>query len=74
VEFRNLPRSRGTIRIYTISGDLVIDIPFDGSAGNGTIEWDLVSRNGQEITSGIYLFSARADGFDGKIGKFAVIR
>ncbi len=74
VEFRNLPRSRGTIRIYTVSGDLVVDLPFDGSAGNGTVEWDLVSRNGQEVTSGIYLFSVRADGFDRKIGKFAVIR
>jgi hypothetical protein len=74
VEFRNLPHSRGTIHVYTVSGDLVVDLPFDGTAGNGTIEWDMVSRNGQEITSGVYLFSAIADGFDRKIGKFVVIR
>jgi hypothetical protein len=74
VEFRHLPWARGTIRVYTLAGDLVSELPFDGAGGNGTIEWDLVSRNGQDVTSGIYLFSVEADGFDRKIGKFVVIR
>jgi hypothetical protein len=74
VEFRNLPWAGGTIRVYTLAGDLVSELPFDGATGNGTVEWDLVSRNGQDVTSGIYLFSVEADGFDRKIGKFVVIR
>jgi len=77
VEFRNLPMDRGMIRIYTLAGDMVIEIPFDGLAGNGTIEWDLVSRNFQDVTSGIYLFSVETEtnqAFARKIGKFVVIR
>jgi len=76
VEFRNLPKCNSTVRIYSIAGDLVEELYHDGSAGNGTLRWDLVSRNGQDVTSGVYLFSVEPD--DGKfarvIGKFVVIR
>jgi hypothetical protein len=76
IEFRNLPRTPGTIRIYTIAGDLVESLPFDSRGGNGTVEWDLISRNGQSIASGIYLYSVDfEDGsFDRVIKKFVVIR
>jgi hypothetical protein len=77
VEFRNLPADKGTIRIYTLAGDLVKDIPFDGRTGVGTMKWDLVSRNGQDVTSGIYIYSVETDfntAFKRKIGKFVVIR
>ena len=76
VEFRNMPRSRGVIRVYTLSGDLVEELPFDGNTGVGTVRWDLVSRNGQDIASGIYLYSVETDdtNFDRFIGKFVVIR
>ncbi|MDD4857575.1 MAG: hypothetical protein PHD74_05640, partial [Candidatus Krumholzibacteria bacterium] len=76
VEFRNLPKCRSTVRIYTIAGDLVQTLFHDGSSGSGTLAWDLVSRNGQDVTSGIYLFSIDAeDGrFERTIGKFVVIR
>jgi hypothetical protein len=77
VEFRNLPADRGTIRVYTVSGDLVEQMAFDGRTGNGTMRWDLVSRNGQDVTSGIYIFSVETDtntAFKRKVGKFVVIR
>jgi hypothetical protein len=77
VEFRNLPADQGLIRIFTLSGDLVEEINFDGRTGNGTIEWDLVSRNGQDVTSGVYLFSIETEtntAYKRKIGKFVVIR
>lgn len=77
VEFRNLPADRGTIRIFTLAGDLVEEIPFDGRAGVGSAEWDLVSRNGQDVASGVYLFAVESDtnsAFARKIGKFVVIR
>lgn len=46
------------------------------TGGNGTVQWNLVSRNGQNITSGEYLFSVEPeDGrFDRAIGKFVIIR
>ncbi|MBN2071151.1 MAG: hypothetical protein JW814_06790 [Candidatus Krumholzibacteriota bacterium] len=76
VELRNLPACRSTLRIFTISGDLVYTKEHDGSAGNGTVSWNLVSRNGQDITSGVYIFAVEPhDGaFKRKIGKFVVIR
>jgi hypothetical protein len=38
--------------------------------------WDLVSRNGQNVTSGVYLFAVEPDDekFNRTIGKFVVIR
>ncbi len=76
VEFRNLPRSKNTVKIFTLSGDLVAEIPHDGRDGDGSVSWNLVSRNGQEIVSGIYLFSVESDDnkFNRVVGKFTVIR
>jgi hypothetical protein len=77
VEFRNLPADRGTIRVFTLAGDLVAEISFDGRTGTGTARWDLVTRNGQDIASGVYLFAVETDynsAFERKIGKFVVIR
>ena len=48
-----------------------------GRAGSGTVKWDLVSRNGQDVTSGVYIFSVETDhntAYKRKIGKFVVIR
>jgi len=77
VEFRNLPQDKGAIRIYTLAGDLVVELPFDGRTGEGTVQWDLVSRNLQDVTSGVYLYSVETDlntNFKRKIGKFVIIR
>jgi hypothetical protein len=75
-EFRNLPACRGTVRIFTVSGDLVQTLEFDGRDGAGTQSWNLISRNGQDIASGVYLFSVEPDDgrFGRTIGKFIVIR
>ena len=75
-EFRNLPRCRNTVRIYTVAGDLVQTLYHDGSAGAGTLAWDLITRNGQSVTSGVYVFAVESeDGrFPRTIGKFVVIR
>jgi hypothetical protein len=75
-EFRNLPACRGTVRIFTVSGDLVQVLDFDGSDGTGTLKWNLISRNGQDIASGIYLFTVEpaVSRYGRTIGKFVVIR
>ena len=76
VELRNLPACRSTVRIFTLAGDLVYVVDHDGRDGNGTVAWNLVSRNGQDVTSGVYLFSVHPHdrGFPEKIGKFVIIR
>jgi hypothetical protein len=86
VTFMNLPRTKGTVHVYTLAGDLVIDIPFDGrvptdlqygkdpiTAGQGSVPWNLISRNGQKIVSGIYLYSVDSD-LGRKVGRFVIIR
>jgi hypothetical protein len=76
IEFRNLPKSAGTIRVYTLAGDLVKELHFDARNGVGTVTWDLVSRNGQDITSGVYLYAIEFDDnhFKRVVKKFTVIR
>jgi hypothetical protein len=86
VTFMNLPRTKGTIHIYTLAGDLVMDLPFDGRvpadlqfgrdpviAGQGSVPWNLISRNGQRIVSGIYLYSVDTE-LGRKVGRFVIIR
>lgn len=76
IEFHHLPRSTGRVSIFTLAGDMVQELAFDGTTGNGSLRWDLVSRNGQDITSGVYIYSVEAD--DGRfkrfVGKFVVVR
>ncbi|HPF34542.1 MAG TPA: hypothetical protein P5571_03110 [Candidatus Krumholzibacteria bacterium] len=74
--FANLPMARNTIEIYSLNGDLIQTIDHDGTDGFGEACWNLVSRNGQEIVSGIYLYSVQSSDsrFDDFIGKFVVIR
>ena len=76
VTFTNLPMAKNTLKIYTTSGDLVQTIPHDGTNGSGHVSWNLMSRNGQEIVSGIYLYSVESndDRFENYVGKFVVIR
>ena len=76
LEFRNLPACVSTIRIYTIAGDLVQVLNHDGSSGAGTCPWDMLTRNGQDIASGVYLFSVDADDnrFPRVVDKFVVIK
>ena len=76
IRFANLPQARNTIKIFTLSGDLVQEIAHDGSDGYGEASWNLVSRNGQQIVSGIYLYTVDSDveDFEKTIGKFVVIR
>ena len=84
--FSNLPdEQRAIIRIWTLDGDLVRTLTYDPTTvvGNppGLLYWDLVSRNGQAVVSGLYLYSiefiAVADGVpdrDSEIGKFVIIK
>lgn len=76
LEFRNLPKCKNTVRIYTVAGDLVQVLYHDGQGGCGTLPWDLLTRNGQDITSGVYLFSVEPEDnrFSRTVGKFVVIR
>jgi hypothetical protein len=73
IAFRNLPAERSTLRIYTLAGDLVQTVEHDGSGGEGTFYWNLVTRNGQNVVSGVYLYSVEWSGGVCR-NRFVVIR
>jgi hypothetical protein len=99
IDFFGLPRGQWTIKIYTVSGDLVQTIhSFDAvnesirapvtddnnvtrpgynrqqdSPNDGQARWNLISRNGQDVVSGIYMFTV--DSSQGtQRGHFVIIR
>jgi hypothetical protein len=77
VVFANLPAAQNTIKIYTAAGDLVAVLDHDGTGvDGGSKAWNLMSRNGQEIVSGIYFFVVQSDhpGFEDVVGRFVVVR
>jgi hypothetical protein len=66
VQFDGLP-ARSTVKIFTVSGRLVRELP----AGESV--WDLRNARGQLAASGIYLFLIELDGQKHR-GKLAVVR
>jgi hypothetical protein len=62
------------IHIYTLAGDHVITLEhYDFSGQEGTEFWDLVSRNDQEVASGLYIYRVETEnGY--VVGKFAIIK
>ena len=98
VDFLGLPPGTWTIRIYTVSGDLVQElhssdavnesvrrpvriggVPYSAynrqqdNPNDGQARWNLISRNGQDIASGIYLFTVESSEGSQR-GKFVIIR
>ncbi len=73
VDFFGMPKARATVKIFTLAGDLVAQLDHDGSRGDGEMPWNLISRNGQDIESGIYLFTVDSS-FGHQIGRFVIIR
>lgn len=99
IDFMGLPPGKWTIKIYTVSGDLVAELHSDDpvnaslrgtivdshgtshpgynrqqdTPNDGEASWNLISRNGQDIVSGIYLFTVQS-GQGTQRGKFVVIR
>ena len=76
VTFTNLPQAKNSIQIFTVSGDLVQTISHSGHDGSGHVSWNLMSRNGQEVVSGVYLYAVQSDDsrFEDYVGKFVVVR
>jgi hypothetical protein len=73
LDFMGLPKAKSTIQIFTLAGDLVQVLEHDGAGGDGQEAWDLVSRSGQDVESGVYLFTVESS-LGRQIGRFVVIR
>ena len=71
IGFYGLPK-RATIRIFTYSGQLVQTIEHNDPVYS--TEWFQVTRNDQEIASGLYLYVVTTPEGDQTSGKFIVIK
>jgi hypothetical protein len=75
VTFFNLPKIC-TIRIYTISGDLVTVLKHYQPEGGPDAQqevWNLISRNTQAIVTGIYLYHVKSE-MGEQLGKLVIMK
>ncbi|MEE9441505.1 MAG: hypothetical protein V3V99_02410 [candidate division Zixibacteria bacterium] len=75
IHFANLPPIC-SIRIYTIDGDLVRYIKHyhpDGGPGSQEETWNVISRNTQAITTGIYIWHVRSETGE-QTGKLVIMK
>ncbi len=70
--FQNLPRD-SVVRIYSLGGELVDTLYPNADQTGGDACWDLISRNDQIVTSGVYLYHVDSPVGD-TVGKFVIIK
>ncbi|MBE0538589.1 MAG: hypothetical protein IH620_02655 [Ignavibacterium sp.] len=73
IEFRNLP-ANCTIRIFTLTGELVQTLKHDGNITEGIVAWDLRNSSNLEIAPGLYIYHVDGENVGTFIGKFAIIK
>ena len=79
IMFTHLP-PQGTIRIYTVTGQFTQQITWTPAdlKGNGDLYYNLLTREGTLLSSGLYIFSVTASGPStqkrAQVGRFIIIR
>lgn len=73
IYFINLP-AKCTIRIYTVSGNLVQTLEHYSTTNDGQESWDLTSKDGMDIAFGVYVYHVDAPDIGSYIGKLAIIK
>lgn len=72
LKFVHLP-ARAIIRIYSQSGILVQVLTHDDLTGGGEVTWDLNSRSGKRVASGVYFYHIETPDRRSRVGRFTVI-
>ncbi len=73
IEFTHLPQ-KCTIRIFTVSGELVRTIEHESGILDGSESWDLLTRDNLSVAYGLYIYHVDAGEIGERVGKFAVIK
>ncbi|MFU8860108.1 MAG: WD40/YVTN/BNR-like repeat-containing protein [Cyclonatronaceae bacterium] len=73
LHFTNLP-AQCTIRIFNVAGRLLQTIDVNNSYDNDRYIWDMRTKEGDEISYGIYIYHVDAAGAGSTTGKFAVMK
>jgi hypothetical protein len=72
LRFVNLP-DRAIIRIYSSSGILATILQHNDPTGGGEEPWDLKSRNGHVVASGVYFYQVEGPDGRGRVGRFTIV-
>jgi hypothetical protein len=72
IEFQNVPQG-ATVSIYTARGEHIRTLTQDGSIQNGTIKWDVKTKENLDVAYGVYFYVVESSSGT-KTGKIAVIK
>jgi hypothetical protein len=73
IHFNHLPQ-KCTIRIYTVSGELVKIIKHESTLTDGSESWDLLTKDNLVTSYGVYIYHVDAPGIGERVGKFSIIK
>jgi len=73
IYFENLPQEC-TIRIFTLTGELVAQLNHNETYENGREYWNLLNKDGFSVAYGLYIAHIDAPGIGEKLVKFALIK
>ncbi len=74
INFINLP-PKSKVSIFTSAGDHIRTIQHDGDLFDGSLMWDLKTKEGLDVAYGVYFYVVEVDGIsEKKFGKLAVIK
>ncbi len=61
------------VRIYSVSGILLAVLEHNDPTGGGEATWDLRSRNGHLVATGVYIYHVETAAGQEKVGRFTVV-
>ena len=71
--FTNVPND-GELSIFTVRGQHIITLQHNGNIMDGTVEWNLRSKENLDISYGVYFYVMESKTFKSQSGKFAIIK
>jgi hypothetical protein len=72
IDFINLPAG-ARVRVYTVRGALLWEGLHEGSIDDGTVQWDLRTREGLDVAYGVYFWHVDSPAGE-RTGKLALIK
>ncbi len=72
IDFTHLP-ANATVRIFTSRGDHIATLEHDGDMEDGTISWNLKTKENLDIAYGVYFYVVESQ-LGNKTGKIAIIK
>ena len=73
IDFIHLPKD-SVVRVYSVRGALVWEGRHEGGIDDGTVSWNLRSRENLDVAYGVYFYHVEAPDVGSRTGKLALIK